>query len=255
MTRFQDRVCVVTGGAMGIGEATAGCLAAERGAVMILDLTFTQAQAAADRIISAGGFAEAYACDVSDEAAVRDVFAQIELHHGRVDVLVNNAGIAGPQGPVETVSLADWRALMAVNLDGVFLCTREAVDRMITTGRGVIVNVSSVYGLVGSPGAAAYHASKGAVRLFTKATALQVARHGIRVNSVHPGFIDTPMVEAFAGASGQPDAARKALAALHPVGRLGRSEEVASVIAFLASDDASFMTGAEVVVDGGYTAQ
>lgn len=255
MTRFRERVCVVTGGAMGIGEATAGRLAAEGGAVMILDLTFTQAQAAADRIARAGGFAEAYACDVSDEAAVRDVFAQIELHHGRVDVLVNNAGIAGPQGPVETVTLADWRALMAVNLDGVFLCTREALKRMNTTGRGAIVNVSSIYGLVGSADAAAYHASKGAVRLFTKAAALQVARRGIRVNSVHPGFIDTPMVAAFAGASGQPEAVLKALAALHPVGRLGRSEEVAAVIAFLASDDASFMTGAEVVVDGGYTAQ
>lgn len=253
MTRFQDRVCVVTGGAMGIGEAAAGGLAAERGAVMILDLTFTQA--AADRINSASGFAEGYACDVSDEAAVRDVFAQIKLHHGRVDVLVNNAGITGPQGPVETVSLADWRALMAVNLDGVFLCTREDIDRMITTGRGVIVNVCGVYGLVGSPDAAAYHASKEAVRLFTKATALQVTCHGVRVNSVHPGFIGTLVVEAFADASGQPDAALQALAARHPVGRLGRSEEVASVIAFLASDDAPFMTGAEVVMDGGYTAQ
>jgi len=142
-----------------------------------------------------------------------------------------------------------------VNLDGVFLCTREALRRMKATGGGAIVNISSIYGLVGSADAAAYQASKGAVRLLTKAAALQVAKLGIRVNSVHPGFIDTPLVQDDADRSGQHDQMLAGIVALHPVGRLGRSEEVAAVIAFLASDDASFMTGAEVVVDGGYTAQ
>ncbi|GGM19214.1 SDR family NAD(P)-dependent oxidoreductase [Deinococcus aerophilus] len=255
MTRFKDKVCVVTGGAKGIGEATAHRLAAEGGAVMILDLKYEEAQATADHLMGAGGFAEAYACDVSDEAAVQDVFAQIEEHHGRIDVLVNNAGTGGPSGPVEEIALVDWRALLAVNLDGVFLCTREALRRMKVTGSGAIVNISSIYGLVGSADSAAYHASKGAVRLLTKATALQVATLGIRVNSVHPGFIDTPLVQDYAARSGQHDQLLAGLAALHPVGRLGRSEEVAAVIAFLASDDASFMTGSEVVVDGGYTAQ
>lgn len=255
MTRFKDKVCVVTGGAKGIGEATARRLAAEGGAVMLLDLKLGEAQATADRIVADGGFAEAYACDVGDEAAVRDVFAQIEQHHGRVDVLVNNAGTGGPGGPIEDMALAEWRALLAVNLDGVFLCTREALRLMKATGSGSIVNISSIYGLVGSADSAAYHASKGAVRLLTKATALQVAKAGIRVNSVHPGFIDTPLVQDYATRSGQHDQLLAGLAALHPVGRLGRADEVAAVIAFVASDDASFMTGSEVVVDGGYTAQ
>lgn len=255
MNRFKDRICVVTGAAKGIGEATARRLAAEGGAVMVLDLKDAETQAVADQIVAAGGFAEAYACDVSDEAAVRAVFAQIEEHHGRVDVLVNNAGIGGPTGPIENVALADWRGLLAVNLDGVFLCTREALRLMKATRSGSIVNISSIFGLVGSADTAAYHASKGAVRLLTKATALQVATVGIRVNSVHPGFIDTPMVQDYAAQSGHHDELLAGLVALHPVGRLGRSEEVAAVIAFLASDEASFMTGSEVVVDGGYTAQ
>ena len=276
MTRFKDKICVVTGAAKGIGEATARRLAAEGGAVMVLDLKFGEAERAAEYItehlLQSGGIAEAYACDVSDEEAVRRVFAEIEQHHGRVDVLVNNAGTGGPSGPIESVPLDEWHALLAVNLDGVFLCTRVALIGASGSGKstllrhvsglmagdagsGSIVNVSSIYGLVGSADAAAYHASKGAVRLFTKATALQVAKAGIRVNSVHPGFIDTPLVQDYAARSGHHDELLQGLAALHPVGRLGRAEEVAAVIAFLASDDASFMTGSEVVVDGGYTAQ
>ena len=254
MTRFKDKICVVTGGANGIGEATARRLAQEGGAVMLLDVRYGDAEAAAERLRDLGGYVEAYACDVSSEPQVQDTFAQIEAAHGRIDVLVNNAGIGGPGGPIEDVALSDWRALLAVNLDGVFLCTREALRRMKETG-GVIVNVSSIYGLVGSADSAAYHASKGAVRLLTKATALQVARQGIRVNSVHPGFIDTPLVQGYAAQTGHPDETLQALAALHPVGRLGQSAEIAAVIAFLASDDASFMTGSEVVVDGGFTAQ
>lgn len=255
MTRFKDKVCVVTGGAKGIGEATARRLAAEGGAVMVLDLKYEEAERSAGHVVQAGGYAEGYACDVADEAAVRRVFAEIEQHHGRVDVLVNNAGTSGPGGPIEDATLAEWEALLAVNLNGVFLCTREALIRMKARGGGAIVNISSIFGLVGSADAAAYHASKGAVRLLTKATALQVAKLGIRVNSVHPGFVDTPLVRAYAEGSGHAEELLRGLAALHPVGRLGRAEEVASVIAFVASDEASFMTGSEVVVDGGYTAQ
>ena len=180
---------------------------------------------------------------------------RVVQRHGRLDVLVNNAGIGGPLGPIDNITLEGWHSLMDVNLTGVFLCTREALPIMRRQKSGSIINLSSIYGLVGSADAAPYHASKGAVRLFTKATALQAAKDGVRVNSVHPGFIRTPMVEGFTKASGDREAMVAALTALHPLGRLGEPEEVAATIAFLASDDASFMTGSELVVDGGYTAQ
>ncbi|WP_219722062.1 SDR family NAD(P)-dependent oxidoreductase [Deinococcus planocerae] len=202
MTRFQDKVCVVTGAAKGIGEATARRLASEGGAVMLLDLKYEETLAAADRLnaelAEAHGFAEAYACDVSSEENVRRVFSEIERHHGRVDVLVNNAGIVGPAGPLETLTLNGWNRLLGVNLTGAFLCTREAVRLMKLVGGGAVVNVSSIAGLVGSPGIAPYTASKGGLRLLTKTTALEGAPFGIRVNSVHPGAILTPMVEGFA---------------------------------------------------------
>lgn len=142
-----------------------------------------------------------------------------------------------------------------MNVNGVFLCTKYAVPSMIKNQQGSIVNLSSIYGLVGAQDAPPYHASKGAVRLMTKTDALFYAKYNIRVNSVHPGFIDTPMVAGFAEGTGNREATYEALKKLHPLGRLGKPEEVASVIVFLLSDDSSFMTGSEVVVDGGYTAQ
>lgn len=253
--RLDGKVCVVTGGAMGIGAATAVRLAQEGAVVIVADLRKADADAVAQRIQAAGGKAEGAACNVAKEDEVKKLFADVARRHGRLDVLVNNAGIGGPVGPIDDITLEGWHNLMDVNLTGVFLCTREALPIMRSHKSGSIINLSSIYGLVGSADVAPYHASKGAVRLFTKATALQAAKDGIRVNSVHPGFIKTPMVEGFAKASGNADAIMAALTALHPLGRLGTAEEVAATITFLASDDASFMTGSELVVDGGYTAQ
>ena len=253
--RLDGKVCVVTGAAMGIGAATAVRLASEGGIVILADLDEAVAGQVAAKIRAEGGRAETVACNVGQEEDVKNLIAGVDKKYGRLDVLVNNAGIAGPTGRIDDISLDGWNKLMAVNLTGVFLCTREALPIMRRQQGGSIINVSSIYGLIGSQDAAPYHASKGAVRLFTKATALQVAKDHIRVNSVHPGFIQTPMVEGYAKASGNAEAVMGALANLHPLGRLGKAEEVAAGIAFLASEDASFMTGSELVIDGGYTAQ
>ncbi|MGE5590632.1 MAG: SDR family NAD(P)-dependent oxidoreductase [Bacillota bacterium] len=253
--RLDGKMCIVTGAAMGIGAATAIRLAHEGGIVILADLDEAAAGQVAAKIRADGGRAEAVACNVGEEEDVKNLIAHVDKQYGRLDVLVNNAGISGPTGRIDDISLDGWNKLMAVNLTGVFLCTREALPIMRRQQGGSIINLSSIYGLVGSQDAAPYHASKGAVRLFTKATALQVAKDHIRVNSVHPGFIQTPMVEGFARASGNADTVMAALVTLHPLGRLGKAEEIAAGIAFLASEDASFMTGSELVIDGGYTAQ
>jgi len=240
---------------MGIGAATAVRLASEGGIVILADLDEAAAGQVAAKIRAEGGRAETVVCNVAKEGDVKNLIAGVDKKYGRLDVLVNNAGISGPTGRIDDIALDGWNKLMEVNLTGVFLCTREALPIMRRQQSGSIINVSSIYGLIGSQDAAPYHASKGAVRLFTKATALQVAKDHIRVNSVHPGFIQTPMVEGYAKASGNAEAVMGALANLHPLGRLGKAEEVAAGIAFLASEDASFMTGSELVIDGGYTAQ
>jgi Dehydrogenases with different specificities (related to short-chain alcohol dehydrogenases) len=174
----------------------------------------------------------------------------------RLDVVVNNAGVALAKN-VEYTTLQEWRWLLSINLDGVFLGTRFGIVAMREARSGSIINLSSIEGLVGDANLAAYNASKGGVRLFTKSAALHCARSGynIRVNSVHPGYVLTPMVEGYAESSGDAEAARKALVALHPLGRLGEPDEIAYGVLYLASDESKFVTGSELVIDGGYTAQ
>ena len=253
--KLSGRVVVVTGAAMGIGKATAIAAAKEGAIVAVCDINEREGQKTVEEIRKAGGKAEFYKLDVSDESQVRDVFERIERNLGDIYGLVNNAGIAGVSKPTHQITLDEWNKVMSVNVNGVFLCTKYAVPSMIRNKKGSIVNLSSIYGLVGAQDVPPYHASKGAVRLMTKTDALFYAKYNIRVNSVHPGFIDTPMVSGFAESTGNKEAIYEALKKLHPMGRLGRPEEVASVIVFLLSDDSSFMTGSEVVVDGGYTAQ
>lgn len=174
----------------------------------------------------------------------------------RLDVLVNNAGVA-LAGDVEHTTLEKWRWLMGINLDGVFLGTRSAIGAMKAARSGSIINLSSIEGLVGDPNLAAYNASKGGVRLFTKSAALYCAKAGynIRVNSIHPGYIWTPMVESYAQTTGNAEAARKTLESLHPVGHIGEPNDIAYGVLYVASDESKFVTGAELVIDGGYTAQ
>jgi len=256
MNRLIDKVALVTGGAMGIGEACVRLMAKEGAAVAISDLNISRGSALAEEINCAGGAALFLEQDVGDEAAWRRVVDAIVERFGRLNIVVNNAGL-GIGGDVEHATLDDWHRLMRVNLDGVFLGTKYGVQTIRRFGGGSIVNLSSIEGLVGDPNLAAYNSSKGGVRLLTKSAALYCAKAGynIRVNSVHPGYIWTPMVEHYLEATGDVEAGRKALNAMHPVGHIGEPNDIAYGVVYLASDESKFMTGAELVIDGGYTAQ
>jgi NAD(P)-dependent dehydrogenase (short-subunit alcohol dehydrogenase family) len=244
MTRFEGRVAIVTGGASGIGKATAMRIAAEGGSVVIADLQDELGRAVVEEIEGSGGVAAYVHLDVTDEAGWADAVASTVERFGGLDILVNNAGI-GDTEPIEVTTAETWNKVVAVTQTSVFLGMKAAAEALKQSGHGSVVNVSSMYGIVGSGVSPAYHAAKGAVRLLTKTTALGWAEAGVRVNSVHPGYIDTPILG---------DTDRSALAGATPMRRLGRPEEIAAMITFLASDDATFATGAEFVVDGGYTA-
>lgn len=260
--RVAGKVALVTGAGGGIGRAASLALAREGARICATDIDLARAQETARLAREAGAKAIACAHDVTREDDWRGAIAATTEAFGKLDILVNNAGVAGHTSLLD-FSLYEWRRQLAVNLDGVFLGLREAV-RAMQTGRddtlGSVINVSSILGLVGAPGVAAYSAGKGAVRLLSKSAALECAARGwrVRVNSVHPGYIETPMV--LDNIAALPDeAARKArrddLVAAHPLGRLGRPEDIAAGILYLASDDSSFVTGAELVIDGGYTAR
>jgi NAD(P)-dependent dehydrogenase (short-subunit alcohol dehydrogenase family) len=249
-------VALVTGAAMGIGRACAELLAAEGAAVVATDREAATGTEVVKGIQSAGGRAVFFAHDVTREADWSRAIDETRRAFGKLDILVNNAGV-GRAGDVEHETLQAWHELLAVNLDGVFLGIKRAIPAMREAGGGSIINLSSIEGLIGDPMLAAYDASKGAVRLLTKSAALYCAKGGtkIRVNSVHPGYILTPMVQHFAEASGHADEVRRTLEQLHPVGHLGEPMDVAYGVLYLAADESKFMTGAELVIDGGYTAQ
>ncbi len=256
MGRMDNKVALVTGGAKGIGQATCQLLAAEGAHVAIADIDDEEGERTATRIRAAGGLARYWRLDVADEDGVERTVAAIEHAFGTIDVLVNNAGITGADKPTHELTLAEWRHVFDINVLGAFLCTRRVLPRMRAQRSGSIVNLSSIYGLVGAPDLPPYHAAKGALRLMTKTDALIYAPDNIRVNSVHPGFIWTPMVEGFAKGKGpDPAAVRAGLAALHPLGRLGEPLDIAYGILYLASDESRFVTGSELVIDGGYTAR
>jgi 3alpha(or 20beta)-hydroxysteroid dehydrogenase len=254
MKRLDSKVCLVTGAANGIGLATAERFVAEGARVLLTDINGDAARTQAQRL---GANAASLAHDVTSESDWRAAFTAIVERWGRVDVVVNNAGIA-PLGNVENVTPTDWRRTLDVNLTGVMLGTQQAIARMKTSGGGSIVNIASIEGIVGEPIVAAYNASKGGVRIFSKSAAIHCARAGynIRINCVCPGFVETAMVAD--GVGGLPaEQAQQFQAALLqkiPMGRLGKAHELANAILFAASDEASFMTGADLVVDGGHTA-
>ena len=248
--RLAGKAALVTGAASGIGRATALLFHAEGARVAATDrneAALKDLDGVADLVLTQ---------DVTDEARWREVVDRVVSAFGRLDILVNSAGV-GFKGNIETQSLDEWRRTHAVNVEGTFLGCREAIRVMKGTGGGSIVNLSSVAGVIGDAQTVAYCASKGAVRLLTKSAALHCGRAGynIRLNSVHPSFADTPMVRQMIESSKNPDRIREGLMRAAPLGRLGRAEEVANAVLYLASDESSFTTGIELMVDGGLTAQ
>ena len=256
MPRVANKVAIVTGAAMGIGKACAELLAGEGAAVAITDCEVAAGREVNDAILKNGGRSIFVEHDVSREDHWERVIADVLKAFGRIDILVNNAGV-GRFGDVEHTTFDEWHSILRVNLDSVFLGTKHAIPSMRAAGGGSIINISSIEGLIGDPQLAAYNASKGAVRLLTKSAALYCARErtNIRVNSIHPGYILTPMVEHALASSADPDGMRKAIEALHPVGHMGLPMDIAYGVLYLASDESAFATGSELVIDGGYTAQ
>jgi 3(or 17)beta-hydroxysteroid dehydrogenase len=252
MTRLAGKTAFVTGAASGIGAAIVRRFVAEGARVALADIDTAGGESLAAELGSAARFLRH---DVTAEADWIDNLACAVAAFGRLDILVNNAGI-GPAGTIEKTSLAEWRRVHAVNLDGVFLGCKHGIAVLRQSGGGSIVNLSSVAGLMGTPTLAAYGSSKAAVRQLTKSAALHCAqrRDAIRCNSIHPAFAATPMVEAMIAQSKAPERTRAALAGQIPLGRLGEAEEVAALALYLASDESRFVTGGEFVIDGGLTA-
>lgn len=253
--RVRGEVAVVTGASLGIGRATAILLATEGAAVAVADVLDAEGDALVKEIRTFGGKAEFWHLDVSDEKNVADVMAQVKEKFGPISILVNNAGISGVNKPTHEITSKEWDRLMNVNVKGVFFCSKHVLPQMMEARKGSIINMSSIYGFIGAGDVPPYHASKGAVRLMSKNDAIIYAPYGIRVNSIHPGFIWTPMVENFVHGSGDVESARKALDALHPLGHVGEAEDIAFGVLYLASKESKFVTGTELIIDGGYTAR
>lgn len=255
MGRVEGKVAIVTGAASGIGRATSLLLTREGARVAITDIADKEGQQLADEIRRSGKIARFWHLDVTREEEVRSVFADVQQTFGSIDVLVNNAGIGGVNKPTHQITEAEWDQVMSVNVKGVFLCTKHAIPYMMEAGGGSIINLSSIYGITGAQTAPPYHASKGAVRLMAKTDAMFYAKDKIRVNSVHPGYLWTPMIENPLKAQGIVEQGRALLDSLHPLGHIGEPDDIAYGILYLASDEAKFVTGSELIIDGGYTAQ
>ena len=252
-SRLSGKVAIVTGGASGIGCATCRLFGREDATVLVADIEETGGRAVADDVVGRGGRAAFLRLDVTREHDWRSAVDHALREHGRLDVLVNNAGRGGLPARVtaEHVALDDCELIMAANATSVMLGTKHAIPAMRRTGGGSIVNVVSIYAMVGSRSGTSYHASKGAARALTRATAIQYASEGIRINAVFPGFVETGMTAEFHARPG----VREERVALTPLGRVGEPEDIAPGILYLASDDARFVTGAELVIDGGMTAR
>src|SRR2546427_11233777 len=249
--RFAGQVAVVTAGGSGIGAATARRLAGEGAAVVVADLSGTRAQAVAFGITKDGGRAAAIKMDASDSAAVQRTIQRALDTFGRLDVMMNSAGLAEP-APLDEISLESWNRVIAVTLTSAFLGMKHCLPIMRAQGKGVIVNTASISGTAGDYGLSSYNAAKAGVINLTRSAAIENARYNIRVNCVCPGAINTRAAELLAGE--RADEVRRRQSAAHPLGRMGEAEEIANAMLFLVSDQSSFITGAELVVDGGLLA-
>ncbi len=253
MGRVAGKVALITGAGMGLGRAAAVLLAAEGARIAVTDIDPVAGAETVGQIAAAGGEAAFFPHDVTDPEHWQSALRDAEERFGRLDILVNNAGIAIAKN-VEETTLEDWRRTMAVNADGVFFGCKYAIPAMRRAGGGSIVNLSSIDGIIGEADLAAYCASKGAVRTLTKAVAVHCAekRYSIRCNSIHPGYIWTPQTETYLRDLGRLDEERQKALRRHPLGVLGEPKDIAYMVLYLASDESKFVTGAEMVVDGGY---
>jgi NAD(P)-dependent dehydrogenase (short-subunit alcohol dehydrogenase family) len=252
--RFEDKVIAVTGAGTGIGLAAALAFGREGGKVAVVDHNPELGEAAARELEQCNCEVAFIQADVSDQQAVDRMIAAIKSTWGRLDVFVNNAGIY-IQGDATQTAPEDWQRILAVNLTGAFLCTRAAVPLLLSSGGGVIVNVASEAGLVGIAGQVAYNVSKAGLIGLTRSCAVDLAARGIRVNAVCPGTTETPLVQAALQRAADPAAARYRLESSRPLNRLGRPEEIASAILYMACDEAGYATGSILSIDGGYTTQ
>ena len=251
MGRIDGKVALITGAASGIGAACAARFAAEGAMIAGVDLS-APAGAAWERVTKSAKKAVALACDVRDEKSVERTVAAVAAQLGRIDIVVNAAGVAGG-GAVHMLPTEEWDRIVDTNLKGTFLVCKHAIARMLEHGEGNVINIASIEGLEGTEGGSAYNASKGGVVLLTKNLAIDYGRKNIRVNCICPGFIDTPMTASVFSNAGMEEYLERFRDA-HQLGRVGKPEEIASAALFLASDDASFVSGHSLVVDGGFTA-
>lgn len=245
MGKLDNKVAIVTGGASGIGAAATKLFVEEGAKAVIVDINEEKGRTFEQELKTQGKEVLFTKADVTNEEDVQKVFSTTKSTFGKVDILFNNAGI-GAVKPTEELPFSEWRQTLSVDLDGVFLFAQAAIKEFLQSGGGVIVNTASMYGVVGAIGTAAYNAAKAGVVNFTRSIALEYANRNIRVNAICPGFTDTPILG---------DVDRQSLIDSTPMKRLGKPEEIAKAVLFLASDDSSFMTGSALIVDGGYTAQ
>lgn len=250
MGRVEGERALVTGGGRGIGAAIARRFGAEGAAVAVVDLNGASAEAVAGGIVSAGGKAVAIVADIADEAAVAAMAKEAEAAIGPVSILINNAGVAVFDNPVE-LTIADWRRCMAVDLDGAWLCARAVLPAMRAAGHGSIVTIASVHSFQVLKGSFPYGVAKHGVVGLSRALAIEYAAEGIRSNAVCPGYVDTPIIDETLVGHPDPEGFKRRAAELHPPGRVGTPEEIAAAVLFLASREASFVNGASLVVDGG----
>jgi len=248
--RLDGKVALISGGARGMGAEEARIFAREGAKVVVADVSEDEGKAVEAQISEAGGEVLFVLLDVTKEEDWASAVDQAVARFGKLDVLVNNAGISS-RSFTDDSGIDGWDRIMEVNSKGVFLGTRATIPKMLEAGGGSIINISSIYGMVGSATSSAYHASKGAVRIFTKSTAIQYASENIRANSVHPGFVDSPMTRAHHDVPG----INEERVGKTPLGRMGQPEDIAAGILYLASEESSFVTGSELVIDGGMTAQ
>jgi len=254
MKRFEDRVVILTGAASGIGKAAALLFAEEGATVCLLDIDRRGIEEATRAILDKNRKALPFVCDVTDERKVAETVEQVLRHAAGIDVLCNNAGIELSKSLISTEK-DEWEAVLSVNLKGMFLLSKHVLPHMMDSGGGAVVNTSSISGLLGWPDSAAYCASKGGVVQLTREMAVEYGQYNIRINCICPGTTETPMINRLLSLESDPEETARSIKAMHPLGRFAQPEEIARAMLFLASDEASFVTGAVLPVDGGYTAK